>query len=192
VIAATIYAYERTSGPPTPGTDSSPAEPAQQQPWERSDIPAVVRPSTVPAASADLGDDEEVIGVEAGGRPRAYAIRAIRHPRFHIVNDLLGGVPVSVTYCVKTDCTQVYTGPGDAPLAIAQAGLRQGEMVIRVGDVQYEHRTGRAIGAPASAHAFPYESSPWTRTTWGEWKRRHPATDVYRGGAGREATAHGR
>jgi hypothetical protein len=192
MIAATMYGYKWVSDSLTQDADSSPAGTAPQPSLRTTEALAVVRPSTVPAASAGLGDDEEVIGVEAGGRSRAYALKALRNPRFHIVNDLIGGVPVSVAYCDLTDCTQVYTSQGDAPLAIAQAGLREGGMVIRIGGVDYEHRTGRAIEPSKSAPPLPYELSPWTRTTWGEWKRRHPATDVYRGGAGRESMANGR
>jgi hypothetical protein len=188
MIAAAIYGYGRVLSSLTQNAVSSPAETVPQPSWSKIETPVVVQPSTVPAASAGLGEDEEVIG----GRSRAYSLKALRNPRFHIVNDLIGGVPVSVTYCDLTDCTQVYTGPGDAPLQIAQAGLLDRGMVIRIGGVYYEHRTGRAIEPSASAPPLPYEPSPWTRTTWGEWKRRHPATDVYRGGAGRESIANGR
>jgi hypothetical protein len=199
MIAATIYGYEWVSDSltenaiPLPLPADNAPQPAQGQMWggpgpqpflSRMEV---IRPSTLPAASAGLGDGEEVIGVEAGGYHRAYALSALRNPRFHIVNDLIGGVPLSVAYCNITDCTQVYTSKGDAPLPITQAGRREGEMVIRIGGVDYEHRTGRVIGPSPSAPPLPYELSPWTRTTWGEWKRRHPATDVYSGGAGREA-----
>ena len=201
-IAATIYGYEWVSESliekAIPLPDGSAPQPAQglglggPGPHPFLSRMEVVRPPTVPAASADLVDDEEVIGVEAGGYHRAYTLKALRLPRFHIVNDLIGGVPVSVTYCNITDCTRVYTSRGDAPLAITQAGLTEGEMLIRIGGVDYEHRTGRVIGASPSAPAFPYELSPFTRTTWGEWKRRHPGTDLYRGGAGRESMANDR
>jgi hypothetical protein len=202
VIAVTIYGYERVSDSLTendvPLPAGSASQSAQGQGWGGpgpqpfSSRMEVIRPSTVPAASAGLGDGEEVIGVEAGGHHRAYALRALRNPRFHIVNDLIGGAPVSVAYCDITDCAQAYTSRGTAPLAITQAGLHEGEMLIRIGSVDYEHRTGRAIGSSPSAPPFPYELSPWTRTTWGNWKRLHPATDVYQGGAGRESMANGR
>jgi hypothetical protein len=192
LIAATVYGYGWVSHSRNQNAVSIPVGTVPLPTWIRIEAPGVVCPPTVPAASAALGEDEEVIGVEAGGRSRAYALTALRNPRFHIVNDLIGSVPVSVTYCDLTDCTQVYTSQGDAPLAIAQAGLREREMVIKIGGVYYEHRTGRAIEPSASEPPLPYELSPWTRTTWGEWKRRHPATDVYRGGAGRERMANGR
>jgi hypothetical protein len=31
----------------------------------------------------------------------------------------------------------------------------------------------------------PYDALPVTRTTWGEWKRLYPDTDVYAGEPGR-------
>lgn len=201
VIAATISGYERQSDSTT--ENAIPLSAGSGPQWAQRPMGngfgpqpylsrmEVIRPATLPAASADIVDGEEVIGVEAGGHHRAYTIRALRNPRFHIVNDLIGGVPVSVTYCNITDCTRVYTGQGDAPLPITQAGLSEEGMLVRTGGVDYEHQTGRAVGSSPSAAPFPYEQSPWTRTTWGEWKRLHPGTDLYRGGAGREAMTKG-
>lgn len=54
-------------------------------------------PKTVPAAEAGfLAGDDFVLGLEAGGEARAYPIRFIAF--HHVVNDLLGGRPITVTY----------------------------------------------------------------------------------------------
>ena len=43
-----------------------------------------------------LGDDELVLGVEWAGEVRAYPLRLIRY--HHIVNDIVDGEPLLVTY----------------------------------------------------------------------------------------------
>ena len=60
-------------------------------------IPSIDEPAFVPAAAAALPDNEPVIGLIVGGDARAYPLRIlIWH---EIVNDVIGGVPVAVTYC---------------------------------------------------------------------------------------------
>jgi hypothetical protein len=149
-----------------------------------TDQPAIDTPTVLPAASARLPDEAEVIGVSAGGRHRAYAVSAMRPRRAHVVNDELAGVPVSVTFCGVTGCVRVFTDPDEeGPLDLAVGGLdsrpgRQG-MVLRAGASRYRHDSGQPF--EAGAVPFPYEDYPYLRTTWGEWRRAHPDTDVFVG-----------
>src|SRR6516165_11479531 len=50
----------------------------------RNDYPVVQRPPVVPAASAVLPEDAEVIGVTAGTRHRAYALSALAPEAAHV------------------------------------------------------------------------------------------------------------
>jgi hypothetical protein len=60
-------------------------------------IPSIDDPEFVPVAEADLPSNEPVIGLTVKGDTRAYPLRIlIWH---EIVNDVVGGVPVAVTYC---------------------------------------------------------------------------------------------
>ena len=150
--------------------------------WYPYPVPGVRRPPVVPAASAVVGDDEEVIGVEFRGRARAYRLSALRDRSRHVVNDLVGSVPVSVAYCDLSDCVQVYTEPGgSAPLDVGIGGLFDGEMVVTVRGGLYIHRTGAPLPGAASATRLPLETLVPVRLPWKEWVRRHPGTDVYEG-----------
>ena len=61
-------------------------------------IPSIDKPRTVPVAEAgNLADTEPVIGLVINGKARAYPLRILTW--HEIVNDELGGVPVTVTYC---------------------------------------------------------------------------------------------
>ena len=54
------------------------------------------QPSFQRIGEAKLDGDEKVIAVEVGGSARAYPIRNISY--HHIVNDVVGGVPIVATY----------------------------------------------------------------------------------------------
>lgn len=150
--------------------------------WRRYEADGLVRPPTVPADAAGLDGSEEVIGVDVGGRPRAYRLRALLDPRRHVLNDLIAGTPVSLAYCDLSNCVQTYTSRvGSEPLSIGMGGMKDGGMVLKVGAVYYDHRTGRVVEGPADAPPIPFDPVPWARTTWADWKRRHPTTDVYAG-----------
>ncbi len=62
-------------------------------------IPAVSEPVLVSRAKADtlLVETEQVVLVEHAGQARAYPVRSL--VRHEIVNDMLGGLPVAVTWC---------------------------------------------------------------------------------------------
>ena len=70
-------------------------------------IPSIDDPKFVPLAEAtDLADTEPVITVKIGSDARAYPLRIlIWH---EIVNDTVGGTPVSVTYCPLCNSAIVF------------------------------------------------------------------------------------
>ena len=54
------------------------------------------RPAFAPAGETKLDADEKVIAVTVANSARAYPIRIISY--HHVVNDLVGGVPIVATY----------------------------------------------------------------------------------------------
>ena len=61
-------------------------------------IPAILDPTFVsPVEAADwMKPDEQVLGVSINGESRAYSINMLS--RHEIVNDVVGGVPIAVTW----------------------------------------------------------------------------------------------
>src|SRR5262245_45976457 len=147
-------------------------------------IQPVQRPYVVGSDVTWLPDDAAVLGVQAGGRHRAYALSAFGGQDEHVVNDLVGGVPVTVAYCPRTNCAHVYTKPGgNWPLAVAVGGWvgesgPDGSMLLRVESSYYSQDTG---GALEGWGHFPYPEMEFERTTWGAWRSAHPDTDVVAG-----------
>ncbi len=144
----------------------------------------VTTPATIPAAEAKLADDEPIIGVEAAGAYRAYRQRSMTATSRHVVNDVVGGKAVTVTYCDLLDCVRAFGGADSkTPLNITLAGIVDNGMLLGVDDHIYYQSTAE-IANPATdkdAPKFPYASLSATRTTWREWKSLHPQTDVYIG-----------
>jgi len=138
---------------------------------------AALAPNRVP-------DDAPVIGVIMAGRPRAYLLQALMRPDSHVCNDVIGSVPVSVTFCDVDDCVRVFTAPDhELPLDIALGrpdSSRARKMVLRVGTTPYWQDNGQPLGKGA-AEPFPYAAAEFIRTTWGRWRDEHPESDLHIG-----------
>jgi hypothetical protein len=137
-------------------------------------LPGIRQPETVAARAASIDDDAEVIGVSVKGHYRAYCTATMANPERHVVNDLIDRVPVTVTYCDRTQCVRALTrdDESDEPLSVVGRGWYEGKMMIRVG--------GKTL--PQDAESIPGLSDLKVETTtWREWKTAHPDTDVYAG-----------
>ena len=149
--------------------------------------PEPIRQITVlPAAKARLRDTAEVIGVAVQGGTRAYLVRAFGPIERRIVNDVIAGVPVTVSHCQETDRSQVFQGKSGAEALDVTFGGYQGDadhggMLLRVGKWRYRQDTG--LGQEADAPVFPYARGKYERTTWKRWRDANPGTDVYAGGS---------
>ena len=125
------------------------------------------------AADVDLPDETQVIGISSAGTSRAYAVHALSSMSSHVINDLLEGVPVSVTYCNETRCARVLsTERSDEPIDLWTGGFVNGQLIV-----MFESRT-----YPQTSQELPFHDHPFTLTTWKEWRESHPETLVYVGG----------
>jgi hypothetical protein len=152
--------------------------------------PGIRQPDTVPAVDAKLDEHAQVIGISAGDKHRAYVIRAFDQPMWHVVNDLLDDIPVSVTYCDRCDMARAFTSPRrGSSLELMLGGWLNDRMLLRLGDAFFpqdgdEASLGRGLETTdqRDVHATPVLTEyPHERTTWKAWKTDHPDTDVYTG-----------
>jgi hypothetical protein len=143
-------------------------------------FPGIDLPPTVTVTEAELDDDEEVIGVVANGRPRAYRIKGMTAMTAHLVNDVIDTIPVTVTYCNVTDCVQAFTGPTrSAPLDIWMGG-RVKNMMLKTGTAFFWQHTGKLVD-PNRAEEQAFATYKFERTSWKDWRTAFPTTDVYLG-----------
>ncbi len=167
-------------------------------------IPALDRPRHVTAAEAGyLADADLVFGVSAGGEHRAYPRRIVSW--HEMVNDVVGGEPVTLSYCTLCGSAVLYSGraPDGQILTFGTSGLlyRSNKLMVDrstgtlwlnltgeavVGPLAAPGSTGPGGGAAAGAGAAgPGEDQPArltllpvALTTWGAWRARHPDTTV--------------
>jgi hypothetical protein len=143
--------------------------------------PGINNPHTYSADEAPVRDDDDVIGIDVGGKARAYLVSAFAGFQHHVVNDVLAGQPVSVTHCDLHNCTRVFTGSEQGkPLQLSCGGQSQegGLVLMAPGDL-FDQETGHSL--IPDAPGLPYQRFPFVVTTWAEWKRAHPNSDVYVG-----------
>jgi hypothetical protein len=150
-----------------------------------ADRPGIQQPPAFSPTAVQLPDDAELIGITASGQCRAYLIDALWHPGQHVVNDLLGATPISVTWCPRTGCIRAFTDASSGrPLDIAEGGWTERyedrSFLLLVGSTRYRQDNGQPV-LEATSVAFPYSPVEFQRTTWKQWRGMHPDTDVYVG-----------
>ena len=145
------------------------------------EAPGIEQPATLPAGKAPLDDDTPVIGVFVAGHARAYLVEAFKNgPETHLVNDLLGQVPISVSHCDISGCTRVFTGdkPGRT-LALSVGGRKNRRLLLKYGERMYRQETSEPLEGGGAC--LPYRVYPAELTEWRAWRQSHPETDVYMG-----------
>lgn len=140
--------------------------------------PGIRCPPVQPAAAVKLDDDAPVAGVVVRGKARAYLLKTMSKMTGHVVNDLVGDTPVTVTYCDKSDCVCGFTAdtPGK-PLDVYLGGFG-GKLMLKVGNTFYWQDTTEPTHNN-NPQPFPYQKLALEKTTWKKWRAAHPDTEVY-------------
>jgi Protein of unknown function (DUF3179) len=144
-------------------------------------IPALTNPKHVAADEADyLEHDELVFGVEIAGDARAYPLRILDW--HEMVNDVVGGVPVTLAYCTLCGSGILYdarVSGHEEPFVFGSSGL-----LYRSNKLMYDQAThslwnqftGRPVVGPLVGSGIELEALPVTITTWQDWRMQHPDT----------------
>lgn len=132
--------------------------------------PGLVQPPTESAEEAELESTEEVIGVSVGGVHRAYACSGMSSFSSKVINDVIDGVPVTVTFCDRTRCARAFTASAKGRPLDVQLGGWTGEKLMVLID-------GRMLAQDSDE--IPLQEMPIEKSTWSEWKEAHPDTDVF-------------
>ncbi|MHA1154253.1 MAG: DUF3179 domain-containing protein [Alphaproteobacteria bacterium] len=138
-------------------------------------IPSIDAPQFVPVAEAgDLAATEPVIGLVVAGDARAYPLRIlIWH---EIVNDTVGGVPVTVTYCPLCNSAVVYDRrvAGEATEFGTTGKLRNSDLVMydRATESWWQQFLGEAIVGVRTGTRL--KVLPARLESWERFAKRHP------------------
>lgn len=138
-------------------------------------IPAIDHPQFTPTAAVDfLRDDDVVLGFSHGGEDRAYPLRIlIWH---EIVNDVVQGRPVLVSYCPLCGTAMVFDREvGGEVLSFGVSGLLYNSDVLmfdRQNRSLWSQLGMRAIAGPQVETAL--EWLPSRQMTWAAWRQQYP------------------
>lgn len=142
-------------------------------------IPAITKPHLVAAdAVTFLQPGDRVVGVERNQVAKAYPLRILNW--HEAVNDTIGGTPIVITYCPLTASALVFQRTvGERTLSFGISGrLYQSNVLF------YDHQSeslwsqlkGEAVTGPETGSRL--HVLPTVVTTWADWRRRHPQTEV--------------
>ena len=140
------------------------------------DIPVI----KAEAAGHDVRDEYFVVGVELNGQSRAYPLNMLSRPDHHVLNDILGGQPIAVTWCGLCQSPVVYARQVEGKtLTLFVSGELYGENML-MKDVEtgsdWPQMLGEAVEGPLKGKSL--ESIPSMWSDWKSWRTTHPDTTV--------------
>lgn len=149
---------------------------------ERDDIPAIFATDDlfvdVSAGSEEWLDEEPVVGLEIEGVARAYPVRLLS--LHEIVNDVVGGQAVAVTWCPLCYTAIVF----DREIEGREVTFGVSGYLYRNNLVMYDHQSNTlwsqalAQGLKGAQRGRYLEILPSVLTTWGAWKAEYPQTTI--------------
>jgi hypothetical protein len=145
----------------------------------RDGIPAIDRPVFMPAGAAThLGADDRVLGVVRGDVARAYPIAILNW--HEVVNDRFGDEAVTVTFCPLCGTGMAFAARIDGrDLVFGVSGLLYNSDVLlydRQTESLWSQIMSRAVSGPLRSRTLQF--LPTAHTSWGDWRWRHPHTQV--------------
>jgi hypothetical protein len=153
-------------------------------------IPALDDPETTDASGGDwYPDDRVVFGIVSGGEVLAIPLNLAEiHEMFNLT---LGGERLAIPYCTLCGSAQAFVTERAADeLVMRTSGLltRSNKVMYDlVSESVFDTFTGEAVSGPLLDEGVALEEITVVRSTWSEWKREHPDTQIIAedGGIGR-------
>jgi len=144
-------------------------------------IPPLRYPKMLESSKATyLNDSNVVFGIELNGDVRAYPKRILAWHEMFV--DSIGGKLVTGVYC--TLCGTVI--PYDSELEGERYDLGTSGFLYRSNKLMYDKKTqslwntieGKPVIGPLAGKDIELNTFAMVTTTWGEWRKRHPNTQV--------------
>jgi len=138
-------------------------------------IPSIDNPKFAQASSAQfVSDSDVVIGLEINGHAKAYPLFILVW--HEIVNDEVGGVPVSITYCPLCYTSQVFERIiEEKEVEFGVSGKLYNSNLLmydRFTDSYWSQSLGMAVKGELTG--IQLKTIPFDLITWGDWKKIHP------------------
>ncbi len=145
----------------------------------RDAIPPIYNPQYTTAGKVKhLADHEKVIGVVLNSQAHAYPIKIL--DRHEIVNDVIGKIPIAVTYCPLCGSALAFnrTIEGRTYTFGVSGYLYQSDLLMwdRETESFWSQITGTAVVGPMTDARL--EMIVASVTTWGRWRAEHADSKV--------------
>ena len=130
-------------------------------------------PVFVDANGVHIDADDKVLAVKIGGVAHAYPIRIMGY--HHIVNDMIGDVPIAATYCTLCHTGLVWSRLLDGrTLHFRLAGINNGNALMRDEETSsiWQQSTGQAIFGSLKGRQLALVRSD--ELTFGLWRKEQP------------------
>ena len=163
-----VGSYQGYDGDPVEDTESSLLE--DMADMELSEA-GITDPYYHKPAEIVFADDVEVIGIEVDGTFRAFLKQGMSEIDQHVVHVTQNGKRLTIAYCNMTNCTRVFVPAEISTEEIRIGGLIQNQMAMEIQGKRYR----------IDDDQIPLEQYPLTETSWGEWEKAHPDTEIYIG-----------
>lgn len=142
-------------------------------------IPSIDNPVFADVQNSQfMSDSDTVIGLEIDGEAKAYPLFILVW--HEIVNDKVGGTPVSVTYCPLCYTNQVFERViNDQEVEFGTSGKLYNSNLLmydRLTDSYWSQALGLAVKGELTGYRL--DLVPFDVITWGDWKTLHPDTLV--------------
>ena len=166
-----IFGDEFDPGTPAPLLDRNRIVPVL-----RADgIPAIDSPTCLPVGAVDfLTDNAPVVAIEVNGDARAYPLEILTW--HELVNDTIGGEPITISYCPLCNSAIAYDRRvGDRVLDFGTSGsLTQSSMVMydRQTETLWTHFDGAAVAGELAGEELRFLSS--AVVSWADFRERFP------------------
>jgi hypothetical protein len=145
----------------------------------RDCIPSIDQPGFVAAEQADfLAGDDLVLAIEHRGEARAYPTRIL--DRHEIVNDVIGGDPVAITWCPLCGSGLAFHRVvAGLSTEFGVSGLLFNSALVfydRTTETLWDQIEGKGIVGPRTG--VELEILPLAVARWQQWLQAHPDTRV--------------
>ncbi len=148
---------------------------------KKDGIPALTQPKMLKVHDAGyLKGQDRVFGLEINGETRAYPLRIVGW--HEMVNDVVGGKPVSLAYCTLCRSGILFdTTVEGKTFTFGSSGL-----LYRSNKLMYDHQTeslwmtipGEPVSGSLAHSGIKLKVLPLVVTTWKAWRTKHPETLV--------------
>lgn len=142
-------------------------------------IPSIDNPVFATVEDAHfMSNSDTVIGLEIDGEARAYPLFILVW--HEIVNDIVGSVPVSVTYCPLCYTNQVFERIVDGKVVEFGTSGKLYNSNLLMYDRLTDSYWSQALRMAVKGELTGYKLNlvPFDVITWGDWKKIHPDTLV--------------